>query len=413
MIKGNLVYGQSGGPTAVINATAAGVFLEALSQTKKIDKVFGAKHGILGVLNEDFVDIGQEDRNELWLLQQTPSSILGSCRYKLEDPDKDDSDYLKILEVFKKYNIRYFLYNGGNDSMDTCSKISKFLRDHDYECQVIGVPKTIDNDLAVTDHCPGYGSAAKYIATTMMEIYKDAIVYERGQITIVEIMGRNAGWLTAAASIAQLKGYGPDLIYLPEKVFDIDQVIQQCKEIYEQNDKLIVALSEGVRTADGTFLPELESELSTDAFGHKQMGGAAQALVGILEQHIPTKYRHIEFSLMQRCSAHLAAKQDVDDAFLAGREAVKSAINGETDVMIGFKRPDLGLYQTDLIHIPLDEVANLEKKVPVEWIKPDNTGMEDEFFEYALPLIKGRPDLVLDELALPRFAELKLVKVEL
>ncbi|MDO5015710.1 MAG: 6-phosphofructokinase [Eubacteriales bacterium] len=410
-MRGNLLYGQSGGPTAVINSTAAGVFLEGLAQTEAIDRVYGAHHGIVGILEDDLFDLTEEDRRELLLLKQTPSSVLGSCRYKLADPEVDETDYARILEIFRKYNIRYFFYNGGNDSMDTCQKISAYLVAKQYECKVIGLPKTIDNDLVGTDHSPGYGSAARYIATTLMEIHQDATVYERGQITVVEIMGRNAGWLTAAASLAQLKCCGPDLLFLPEKPFNLDQVIETCRQAYAEKHNLIIALSEGVKTEEGKFLPELEADLATDAFGHKQMGGAAQALVDILQQHIPTKYRYIELSLMQRCSAHLASRQDVDEAFLLGSSAVQAAIAGTSDVMVALKRPEQGIYRPEICLVPLREVANYEKAIPLDWIKPDHTGMTQEFYDYALPLINGRPDLVLDEDGLPRFAHLRLKPV--
>ncbi|MDO5033408.1 MAG: 6-phosphofructokinase [Eubacteriales bacterium] len=411
-MKGNLIYGQSGGPTSVINASAAGVFLEALSHNTEIEKVYAAHHGIVGILEEDFFDMGQEDPAELKLLKQTPSSALGSCRYKLAKLEEDETDYARILEVFQKYNIRYFLYNGGNDSMDTCSKISQYLRSQNYECQVIGVPKTIDNDLAVTDHCPGYGSAARYIATTCMEIYKDATVYDAGQITLIEIMGRHAGWLTAASAVAAAKGYGPDLIYLPERVFDLEQVIQDIQEVYERKGKVIVCFSEGVQTSDGKFIPELDpqADLSVDAFGHKQLGGAAETLAKIIGTRIPTKIRAIELSLMQRCAAHLASACDVEDSFRAGQEAVRAALAGKTDLMIGFSRPVSGPYQTEIQEIPLGQVANAEKKVPTSWINREGNGLEAPFFDYVLPLLSGQPERILDSQGLPRFAQLKFVQ---
>ncbi len=411
-MKGNLIYGQSGGPTSVINASAAGVFLEALAHQEDIEKVYAAHHGIVGILKEDFFDMGQEDPKELELLKQTPSSELGSCRYKLADLEEDESDYARILEVFKKYNIRYFLYNGGNDSMDTCSKISKYLRAQNYDCRVMGVPKTIDNDLAVTDHCPGYGSAARYIATTLMEIYKDATVYNAGQITLVEIMGRHAGWLTAASAVAAAKGCGPDLIYLPERVFDLDKVVADIQEVYERKGKVIVCFSEGVQTADGKFIPELDpqADLSVDAFGHKQLGGAAEALAKIVGARIPSKIRAIELSLMQRCAAHLASERDVEDSFMAGQAAVRAALAGKTDLMIGFARPLTGDYKTEIQEIPLELVANAEKKVPDEWIQKDGNGLEEAYLDYVMPLLSGQPERVLDADGLPRFAQLKFVQ---
>ncbi|MDD7402024.1 MAG: 6-phosphofructokinase [Eubacteriales bacterium] len=411
-MKGNLIYGQSGGPTSVINASAAGVFLEALSHSAEIEKVYAAHHGIVGILQEDFFDMGQEDPQELKLLKQTPSSALGSCRYKLAALEDDETDYARILEVFKKYNIRYFFYNGGNDSMDTCSKVSQYLRSKNYDCRVIGVPKTIDNDLAVTDHCPGYGSAARYIATTLMEIYQDATVYDAGQITFVEIMGRHAGWLAAASAVAAAQGCGPDLIYLPERVFDLEKVIADIQEVYDRKGKVIVCFSEGVKTADGKFIPELDpqADLSVDAFGHKQLGGAAETLAKIVGTRIPTKIRAIELSLMQRCAAHLASERDVEDSFRAGQAAVQAALAGKTDIMIGFARPDQGAYQTQIQEIPLEVVANAEKKLPDAWINAAGNGLEEPFLDYIMPLISGQPERILDPHGLPRFARLKFVQ---
>ena len=243
-LTGACIFGQSGGPTSVINASASGVIQEALKQDC-ITEVYGAAHGIRGILEENFYDMSKEDKYELDLLKTTPSSALGSVRYKLANADDDDTDYKRLLEVFKKYNIRYFFYNGGNDSMDTCNKISKYMQKVGYECRVMGVPKTIDNDLWGTDHCPGYGSAAKYVATSIMEVYLDARVYDTGMITVFEIMGRNAGWLTAASALASYKGHGPDLIYLPEITFNMDKFLNEVAEVYNRTGKVLVAFSEG------------------------------------------------------------------------------------------------------------------------------------------------------------------------
>lgn len=408
-MKGNLIFGQSGGPTSVINSSAAGVFLEALENSDVIGKVYGAAHGIVGILNEDFYDMGQEDRHELELLKQTPSSILGSVRYKLADPDDDPTDYERILEVFKKYDIRYFFYNGGNDSMDTCNKISKFLQDKDYACRVVGVPKTIDNDLMGTDHCPGYASAARYIGTTLMEIYMDAHVYDTPQVTIVEIMGRHAGWLTAAAHIAVAQGYGPDLIYLPERPFDLEEVMGDIQNLIDSTGKAYIAISEGVKTKDGKLLPELAGDLKTDAFGHKQLGGAAQVFGDLIQDRIDVKVRAIELSLMQRCAMHVASATDIAEAHEAGREAVRAALNGETDIMIGFERLPGETYKIRYDHFPLSNVANYEKAFPADWINVKGNGIDDSFLDYVMPLIQGDLKLELEE-ALPRFANLKLVQ---
>ena len=407
---GNAIFGQSGGPTSVINASAAGVFTEALKQTGSIEKVYGAANGIVGILNEKFYDIGQEDPAELELLKTTPSSALGSCRYKLAKVEDDETDYKRLLEVFKKYNIRYFFYNGGNDSMDTCNKISKYLQKSGYECRVMGVPKTIDNDLFGTDHCPGFASAAKYIATTIMEVYLDARVYDSGMVTVIEIMGRNAGWLTAASALAGYKGLGPDLIYLPEVDFDIDKMMADVKSVYDREKKVIVAVSEGVKTKDGKYIPELVGEVSVDAFGHKQMGGTAGVLANYIKQKLGCKVRGIELSLMQRCAAHLASKRDVEESFLAGQTAVRVAVDGMTDFMVGFQRPETGEYECEIKLVPLSEVANTEKVVPKEWINDEGNYVNEKFIAYALPLIQGESRVAIDE-GLPRFAKLKKVLV--
>ena len=411
-LKGAAIIGQSGGPTSVINASAAGVFIEALKQ-ENITRVYGACHGIKGILNEEFFDINQEDIKELELLKTTPSSTIGSVRYKLKNLAEDDSEYKKLLEVFKKYNIRYFFYNGGNDSMDTCNKVSKFFKDSGYECFCMGVPKTIDNDLAVTDHCPGYASAAKYVATSFMELKCDATVYDTPMVSVVEVMGRNAGWLTAAAQLACYKGYGPDLIYLPEIPFDLDKFYADVeKKFKENNGKVIIAVSEGVKTKDGKYVPELVADVAVDAFGHKQMGGTASVLADLLKNRLNVKVRPIEFSLLQRCAQHLASAIDVEEAFNAGAEAVKAACEGVTDYMIGFKRVmKNGKYTCEYIRVPLAEVANAEKKVPLEWINKEGTGLTQAYVDYALPLIQGDCKAPLED-GLPRFARLKKVFVE-
>ncbi len=408
-LKGACVFGQSGGPTAVINSSAAGVFQEALKQDC-ITEVYGAAHGIKGILNEVLYDMSKEDPYELELLKTTPSSALGSVRYKLKNAEDDETDYKRILEVFKKYNIRYFFYNGGNDSMDTCNKISKYMQEAGYECRAMGVPKTIDNDLWGTDHCPGYGSAAKYIATSIMEIYHDARVYDRGMVTVLEIMGRNAGWLTAAAALASYKGYGPDLIYLPELPFDMDKFLSDVQKVYKETGKVIIAVSEGIRDKDGTYISEYGTDLAKhkDAFGHAQLGGLAATLASIIKEKSGTKVRGIEFSLLQRCAAHLASLTDVNEAYMAGQAAVQYAVQGVTDKMVAFERVKGTEYKCNVKLIDLMDVANAEKKVPLEWIINDGTGISDEYIKYALPLIQGesRPPI---ENGLPRFAKLKKV----
>ena len=405
-LKGSCIIGQSGGPTSVINSSAYGVIRTALDN-ENITRVFGAAHGIKGVLNDQLYDMGEEDAKELELLMNTPSSELGSCRYKMADPDSDDTDYQRILEIFKKYNVRYFFYNGGNDSMDTCDKISRFMDKSGWECRVMGVPKTIDNDLYNTDHCPGFASAAKYIATSCAEIYKDARVYDTGMVCIVEIMGRHAGWLTAASALAGTIGCGPDLIYLPETDFDMDRFVADVERVYKERGNCLVAVSEGVHYADGRFVSEAKTS-ATDGFGHAQLGGLASLLAAVIKDRLNVKVRGIELSLLQRCAAHAASAVDVNEAFMAGKIAVESAVAGETGKMVAFKRAGGGEYKCEYVLVPLTSVANYEKKVPAEWITPDGTGVTQDFIDYALPLIQGSVDRPTEN-GMPRYARLKKV----
>lgn len=408
-LKGALIFGQSGGPSSVINSSAAGVFIEALKHSDVITKVYGAHHGIKGILDEDFFDIGQEDMKELELLKNTPSSALGSVRYKLKSPDVDETDYKRLLEVFKKYNIRYFFYNGGNDSMDTCNKVSKYMQKSGWDINVIGVPKTIDNDLYGTDHCPGYGSAAKYVATSIMELKLDSTVYNTGMFCIIEVMGRNAGWLTAAAQLASYAGLGADLIYLPETPFDIDEFLASVKKVLDANDnKCMVVVSEGIRNAEGKYVGEFTAS-KTDLFGHAQLGGVGAMLAQMVKEKYGVKTRAIEFSLLQRCAAHLASKVDVEEAFACGSEAVKAAINGETDKMVCLIREEGKDYvcKPQLMDVAL--AANTEKKIPESWILPAGQGLTKDFVDYALPLIQGDCKAPLEN-GLPRFARLKKVQ---
>ena len=409
-LKGACVIGQSGGPTSVINSSVLGA-LEAALDNPSITRVFGMAHGIKGLLNDDLYDIDKEDRDELALLRYTPSSALGSCRYKLADPDVDDTDYKRILEIFKKYDIRYFFYNGGNDSMDTCNKVSKYMMKSGYECRVMGIPKTIDNDLFGTDHCPGFASAAKYIATSCMEIYQDARVYDTGMVCIVEIMGRHAGWLAGAAGLATAMGAGPDLVYLPETDFDMKKFLADVKRIYNEKGNCLVAVSEGIHYADGSFVSEAKTS-ATDGFGHAQLGGLASMLADTVKNELGCKVRGIELSLLQRCAAHCASKTDVDESYMSGKAAVENAVAGKTDYMPGFKcTRDKNGYKCEIELLPLSEVANTEKKVPREWINEEGNGVTQEFVDYALPLINGE-NVGPKVSGLPRFANLKKIKAE-
>ena len=409
-LKGACIIGQSGGPTSVINASAYGAIKTALDN-EYITKVYGACNGIMGVLNDKLMDMGMEDPDELAKMKYTPSSALGSCRYKLKDSEVDDTDYKRILEIFKKYDVRYFFYNGGNDSMDTCNKISKFMQKAGYECRVMGIPKTIDNDLAGTDHCPGYASAAKYIATSVMEVYHDARVYDTGMITVIEAMGRDAGWLTASAALAKAKGFGPDFIYLPEVDFDMDKFISDVEKKYAETGKVLIVVSEGIHDKDGRLIVEYGSDLSKqkDSFGHAQLGGLASFLANTIKEKTGAKVRGIELSLLQRCAAHCASQTDIDESFASGKAAVENAVEGITDKMVGFERSYVdGKYVCNLKLFDLSDVANAVKNVPLSWINEEGNDVKQEYVDYALPLIQGETQLPKVD-GLPDFVRLKKV----
>jgi len=404
-LKGALIIGQSGGPSAVINASAFGVIRTALD-SEDITKVYGAHYGITGVINDNLMIMDDEDKEELDKLMWTPSSFLGSCRYKLADSDVDETDYKKILEVFKKHDVRYFCYNGGNDSMDTCNKISKYMKKVGYECRIVGVPKTIDNDLVGTDHCPGYGSVVKYIATSIKEVARDANVYEPGAVTIVECMGRHAGWITAGAALANSANEQCcDLIYLPEVPFDMDKFIDDVKECSRKKDNCMVVVSEGIKYADGSFVLD-DKSAKKDAFGHSQLGGLAASLAATVKGRTGLKCRGIELSLLQRSAAHVASATDAKEAFAAGKAAVEAMLAGETDKMIGFECDRQNGYTCKAITVGLDVPANAEKYFPREWINEEGNNVTKEYIEYARPLIEGENKVEWKD-GIPNFAIMK------
>ena len=407
-LVGACVFAQSGGPTAVINASAAGVFLTALNN-KYITHVYAASHGVVGLIQDELFDINKEDVEELKKLKYTPSSAMGSSRYKLKDFGVDTREYEKILETFKKHNIRYLFFNGGNDSMDTCNKISKYMKSEGYECRIIGIPKTIDNDLAFTDHCPGYGSAAKYIATTIRELDLDVRVYDIPTVTIVEIMGRNAGWLTASASLAY--DHKPDLIYLPEVPFSMAKFLEDVERIVKTKNTCFIAVSEGLKTREGEYVAETKQ--AKDNFGHTQLGGVGKYLENVIRHDFGYKCRSFEFSLMQRCAGHVASKTDIEEAYNAGKYAVQYAIKGETDKMVILVRSydEKGEYKCKYSLEGLSSTANIEKEFPEEWINKEGTGVTEEFLEYARPLIKGEPNIPYKD-SFPDYANLKKVRTE-
>ena len=400
--------GQSGGPTSVINASVAGIISEALNH-ECIEEIYGTLNGVLGILQEDLIDLASESQQQIRALRHTPGAALGTCRYKL----KKQQDFERVLEVFKAHNIRYFFYIGGNDSQDTADKISKVAQQQGYDLRVIGVPKTIDNDLPLTDHCPGYASAIKYIATTVREIACDNEAMGQGDlVSIVEVMGRSAGWIAAGAALAKRRDHpndAPHLILLPEIPFNQEKVIEDIKRILKREKYCLIVVAEGLVDADGNYVA---AESATDAFGHAQLGGAGDALGEIIGQNIPgIKVRVAKPGLAQRCAAHIASKTDIDESYLAGQAAVKAAINGETDVMITIVRGETEHYTSETGLAPLSEVANSVKKLPREWINEDGVSMNFQFLRYAQPLVQGEIVVPYDNGA-PVFARLEKVRVD-
>ncbi len=391
MSMGNVMVGQSGGPTSVINASLVGVFKTA--RDSGCGTVYGMRNGIEGLLHEKYVDLSHYIKNDLdiELLKRTPSSFLGTCRYKLPSADEQPEVYKRLFDILKKLDVKYFFYIGGNDSMDTIMQLSNYAAVVNSDIRFMGVPKTIDNDLAMTDHTPGYGSAAKYIAAAMKEIIRDATTYPTDSITVVEIMGRNAGWLTAASSLSRSEDCdGPDLIYLPECTFDHEQFTKKVQAVKKYKKNVIVAVSEGVKTADGKYVCEAgKTNMFEDSFGHKTLGGTALYLADFLGENTGIKSRGIVFSTLQRCASHLVSRRDITEAFTAGADAVVAALNGETGKMIIFKRISNAPYSIITDSYDINLIANEEKCVPEEWITHDGTYVSKEFDEYARPLIIG------------------------
>jgi 6-phosphofructokinase len=392
----HLLVAQSGGPTAVINSTLAGVIEEAM-KSNQVDKVYGTFNGIDGVLNENFTNLSElfNSKEQLYLLQRTPASALGSCRHKLEPCEADDSIYKKIIQIFQKNNIGYFIYIGGNDSMDTVDKLSKYCElNRIHDVKIIGAPKTIDNDLAETDHCPGFGSAAKYIATTIREIICDSSVYENPSVTIIEIMGRNTGWLTAASALAK-NGNNPvpQLIYLCERVFDVEKFITDVKNSLQKSNTVIIAISEGLKDSDGNYIGENIHSGREDAFGHKCLSGAGRYLEQLVDQKIGCKVRSIELNVMQRCASHLTSATDLEESKTLGKLAVSSAIKGMSGKMTAMKRKSNFPYEIEYATVNVQNVANIEKRVPLDWINPEGNGITKDMLEYLFPLIQGEVDI--------------------
>ena len=409
-MKKNAIVGQSGGPTAVINASLYGVVYEALNREDVFGNVYGMINGIEGFLHDQLMDMKPLDASgELELIKTTPGSYLGSCRYKLPE-DLNDAVYPKLFEKFEKYNIGYFFYIGGNDSMDTVSKLSRYAASVNSDIRFMGLPKTIDNDLVLTDHTPGFGSAAKYVASTVREIAIDASVYDNKQsVTIVEIMGRHAGWLTAASALARkFENDNPVLIYLPEVAFDQDAFIEKIKSSLETTSNLVVCISEGIHTADGTFICELGSEVGVDTFGHKMLTGSGKYLENLVKERLGVKVRSVELNVSQRCSSAMLSKTDQKEAIASGSFGVTAAIKGETGKMVAFKRQSPLTLDADYVlnyaTEDVNEICNKEKTVPLEWISEDGSDVTEAFLAYARPLVRGNVSVPTDEDDLPKFA---------
>ena len=391
-MKGNIIVGQSGGPTAVINSSLAGVFKTAMD--RGFNKVYGMRYGIQGLLDEKYVDLSDYIKNELdiEILKRAPSAFLGTCRYKLPAIHENQDIYVKIFDILDKLNIECFIYIGGNDSMDTISKLSAYGKTVGSEIRFIGVPKTIDNDLLLTDHTPGYGSAAKYIATILKEVICDSSVYDLRSVTVAEIMGRHTGWLAAASSLAAGPDCnGPDLILLPERPFDEDAFLARVAELEKERHNVIIAASEGVKNKDGVFLCDLVSTAGQlDAFGHKAiLSGTSRYLADLIRVRLGCKTRAIEFSTLQRCASHLASRTDVTEAYQVGGAAVEAAVRGETAKMSAIKRLSDQPYRIETEMVDVTQVANFEKKVPDEWITADGMHVNANFERYARPLIQA------------------------
>ena len=396
----NCIVAQYGGPTAAINASLAGVVSGA--KENGFDTVYGAYHGIQGFMNDEVVSLNDIDTLKL---RNTPSMYLGSCRFMLPTADEDADTYKKIFEQFEKYEIKAFFYIGGNDSMDTVAKLSKYAKENDIDVKCVGVPKTIDNDLCVTDHTPGYGSAAKFIATTLLEVSHDTAIYPINSVTIVEIMGRDAGWLTGAAALARNEYSAvPHLIYLPEAAFDKDKFIEDVKVAIEKYHNVVIAISEGIKDKDGTYITA--GVAAEDKFGHSQLSGAGKALEYIIKDNIDVKVRSVEINIPQRTAGHLTSYTDIDEAFDEGKFATEVAINGETGVMITINRISDFPYATTLGTTDVNDVAGLVKHVPREWINERGNDVTDEFITYAKPLIQGEVDLNFKD-GLPDYYDIK------
>lgn len=398
----NIIVGQSGGPTAVINSSLYGVIMQAFSE-EAIGHVYGMENGIEGFLKGQYMDMSSICGKDIEALSTTPGAYLGSCRYKLPE-DLEDSVYSRLFEQFRQLEIGYFFYIGGNDSMDTVSKLSRYADNIHSDIKIAGIPKTIDNDLVLTDHTPGFGSAAKFVASMVREIGRDAAVYDTRSVTIIEIMGRHAGWLTASSVLArQFEGDNPVLVYLPETDFDEEAFLTSVEKAFEKKQNLIVCVSEGIHDANGNFICEHSSKMQVDTFGHKILTGCGKYLENLVRHRLGVKVRSVELNVTQRCAASYLSATDTVEAENAGRFGVKAALAGQTGFMTAFVRDSSSDYNVEMMAVDVNEVCNLEKKVPAEWISKNKTDVTQEFIDYVTPLIQGDVPL-LKENGLSYFA---------
>lgn len=403
MNKVNVVVGQSGGPTVVINSSLYGVIKESFNNTDRIDKVYGMVNGIQGFIEDRYIDIRKEmSDEEIELLKTTPAAYLGSCRYKLPE-EFSDSIYPAIFKKFSDLGIGYFIYIGGNDSMDTVHKLSVYAKKTNSSVRIIGIPKTIDNDLTHTDHSPGYGSAAKYVAATVRDIVMDASVYNAESVTIVELMGRHAGWITAASILARkFENDNPALIYLPENEFCLDEFVESVKKEVEKRNTVVVCVSEGIKDKEGKFICEYASESGTDNFGHKMLTGCGKYLENVVKDRLGIKVRSVELNVNQRCKEMLSSLTDINEAVMAGEFGVKACLDGQTGMMVSFKREDKNGYRIDCELTDCADVCNQEKEVPTDWILDSGKGVTQDFVEYVKPLIQGE-NIPVMEGGLPKY----------
>ena len=411
MSKRNCLVGQSGGPTAAINASLAGILHECLD-TNQFDHIYGMVNGIKGLLEDKYLDLVEvfDSPAKKEKLKYSPAMYLGSCRYKLPTYEEDPQTYESLFHTFEKLNITDFYYIGGNDSMDTVAKLSAYASTINSPIRFIGIPKTIDNDLMGTDHTPGFGSAAKYVATSMLEIAYDSSIYKLNAVTIVEIMGRNAGWLTAASALARTQySDAPDLIYLPEVPFSKENFLNDIREVFKKKRSIIIAVSEGIKDENGEFLDSDSKYAKRDAFGHILHSGTGKVLESMVYQEFKCKVRSIELNVLQRCAMHIASQVDIDESFEIGKYAVKASMSGETGMMMVFNRTNNTPYTVECDYKDVSEIANLEKRIPVEWINDEHNDITQELYDYLYPLIQGEIALQYEN-GIPQYADITHLK---